>query len=141
MTFFMMMQASGIEPIVNKMTKHPLPITIIAWLFITAGVVGIAYHSTEINIYDLFGNELLLALFIRLLAVAGGVFTLRGANWARWLLLVWIAYHVCLSFFHDLSQVITHVIIMTATAYVLFRPAASAYFRKLNQSSASGNEK
>ena len=68
------------------MPKRPLPITIVAWLFIVAGIVGIAYHSTEINIHNLFGNDLLLALLVRLLAVIGRIFTLCGANWGRWLL-------------------------------------------------------
>ena len=36
-----------------------------------------------------------IALF-ELLAVLAGVFLLKGRNWARWLLLLWIAFHVIL---------------------------------------------
>ena len=31
------------------MSKRPLSITIIGWLFIATGVVGIAYHATELK--------------------------------------------------------------------------------------------
>ena len=34
------------------------------------------------------------------LAIVCGVFLLRGHNWARWLALAWIAFHVVLSAFH-----------------------------------------
>jgi len=54
---------------------------------------------------------------------------LRGLNWARWLLLVWIAYHVLISAFHSLSQLITHGLLLAGVAYLLFRPAVSAHFR------------
>ncbi len=76
------------------MNKRPLSVTLVGWLFIAAGIVGIAYHATEFNASDPFGYDLLLALGVRILAIVGGAFALRGANWARWLLLVWLAYHV-----------------------------------------------
>jgi hypothetical protein len=57
------------------------------------------------------------------------VFMLRGCNWARWLLLVWIAYHVILSAFHSLSELVMHSLLFALVAYFLLRPQASAYFR------------
>ncbi len=111
------------------MKKRPLPLIITAWLFITAGMVGFAYHATEININDLFGIDQLLVLFVRLLAVVGGIFTLRGANWGRWLLVVWLTYHVVLSYFHTLSEMAMHAVLLAVIAYFLFRPKASEYFR------------
>ncbi len=33
---------------------------------------------------------------------------LRGSNWARWLALAWIAFHVFLSFLHSWQQVLVH---------------------------------
>ena len=54
---------------------------------------------------------------------------LRGRNWARWLLLIWIAYHVILSGVHSLSQLVVHGLLFAVVAYFLFRPRASAYFR------------
>jgi len=54
---------------------------------------------------------------------------LRGRNWARWLLLIWIAYHVILSGVHSLFQLVVHGLLFAVIAYFLFRPRASAYFR------------
>jgi hypothetical protein len=54
---------------------------------------------------------------------------LRGRNWARWLLVAWLVYHVILSVFHPLPQLIMHGLLLVVMAYFLFRPRASAYFR------------
>jgi hypothetical protein len=62
------------------------------------------------------------------LAILGGVFVFRGSNWARWLLLVWTAYHVGLSAFHALSELAMHSLLFAVVAYFLFRSQASAYF-------------
>jgi len=47
----------------------------------------------------------------------------RGRNWARWLALVWMAFHVAISF-PVVRQVVTHSIIFALIAWVLFRPDA-----------------
>jgi hypothetical protein len=111
------------------MNKRPLSITVIGCLFVAAGVVGIAYHATEFNTQHPFEYEIVWACFVRLLAILGGAFVLRGNNRARWLLLVWIAYHVILSAFHSASEFVVHSLLLAVVAYVLFRPQASAYFR------------
>ena len=64
-----------------------------------------------------------------LLAIIGGVFTLRGRNWARWLCAVWMGGHVILSLFHSRWELLVHSLLFAAVLYVFFRPAASAYFR------------
>ncbi|MDP1677811.1 MAG: hypothetical protein Q8L88_13215 [Bacteroidota bacterium] len=111
------------------MIKRPLSVTIVGWLFIAAGIVGVAYHATELNIHNPFSNDQAWVLFSRLLAIVGGAFTLRGANWARWLLLVWIAYHVYISFFHEFSQLATHAVLLAVISYFLLRPDAKKYFQ------------
>lgn len=111
------------------MVNRPFSVALISWLFIAAGVTGIVYHSTEFNIHDPFERELLLGLFIRLLAIIGGIFMLRGAYWSRWLLISWMAYHVVLSFYHDLAQVVMHAVLLAVIAYFLFRPDAATYFK------------
>jgi hypothetical protein len=68
-------------------------------------------------------------LGVRVLAVLSGAFLLRGANWARWLALAWMAYHVVLSAWHSFAQTATHAILLVAIAYALLQPAAAAYFR------------
>src|SRR2546428_4180404 len=111
------------------MNKRPLSITVISWLFVAAGVIGLAYHATEFTADRPFQYDVVWVYFVRLLAILCGVFMLRGSNWARWLLLVWIAYHIILSAFHSLSEVLVHSLLLAVVAYFLFRPRASFYFR------------
>jgi hypothetical protein len=109
------------------MNKRPLSVTVIGWMFVAAGVLGLAYHATEFKMRP-FASGVVWLSFLRLLAILGGVFVLRGKNWARWVLLAWIAFHVILSAFHALSQVVVHGLLFAVVGYVLFRRQASAYF-------------
>ena len=108
--------------------KRPLAVTLIAWLFIAAGSIGIAYHANEFRTVD---ADLVWTLAIRLLAIVGGVYALRGANWARWVLLGWITFHVVLSMFHSLPEFSVHALLCAVVAYVLFRPQSTVYFRSM----------
>lgn len=110
--------------------KRPLAVTIIGWLFIIAGTVVFIYHAKELNIGDPFANDAVWVELVRLLAVAGGILTLRGSNIGRWLLISWMAYHVVLSFFHSFSELIVHVVVLAAVAYGLFHRRSAAFFRQ-----------
>jgi hypothetical protein len=111
------------------MSRRPRSVTLIGGLFIAAGAIGFAYHAGDLRIEGPFRYELVWVLFLRLLAIVGGIFVLRGANWARWLLLLWMGYHVVLSALHSVSELIMHSVLFAVIAYVLFRAQASAYFR------------
>jgi len=111
------------------MSPRPLAITLIGWLFIATGVIGFAYHANEFRAHEHPGNELVWVLAVRLSAILCGVLILRGSDWGRWGALAWIAYHVALSAFHSVSELVTHVTIFVALASLLLRPAAAAYFR------------
>jgi hypothetical protein len=111
------------------MNRRPLSVTVISCLFIAAGIIGFAYHATEFKPQGQFKYGLVWVCFVRLLAILSGLFMLRGSNWARWLLLLWIVYHVILSAFHTLSELAMHSLLLVVVAYFLFRPEASAYFR------------
>jgi hypothetical protein len=108
------------------MKKRPLSVTIIGWLFIVTGVVGIAYHSTEIRTSRPL--EYVPILFVRLLAIVGGGFLLRGHNWARWLVLAWLAYHVGLSYFHTPAEMVMHALLLVVIGWLLLRRNASRFF-------------
>jgi hypothetical protein len=108
---------------------RPLSVTIVAWLFVAAGAVGIAYHSRDLtgpgfSIGDIW------VLLVRLAAVVAGVYLLRGANWARVLAIAWMAFHVVLSAFHSMSELVIHLVFLTIIVTVLLRPAATAFFRR-----------
>jgi len=57
------------------------------------------------------------------------VYMLLGRNWARWLGLAWIAFHVIISAFHSAQELVIHGLLLALFAYFLLRPSASAYFR------------
>jgi hypothetical protein len=111
------------------MNKRPLSVTVISGIFLVAGVIGLAYHATEFKADGPFQYELVWVCLVRFLAIICAVFMLRAGNWARWLLVIWIAYHVILSAFHSAPALITHSLLLAVVAYFLFRPSASAYFR------------
>lgn len=109
-------------------SKRPISVTIVSWVYILAGTVGIAVHATEFDLRHPFSNDVVLALIVRLLAIVAGVFMLRGAKWARWLAIVWIAYHVVLSSFHSWGSAGIHALLLAVFAYFLFRRQAHTYF-------------
>jgi len=111
------------------MSKRPLSVTVIGWLFVLAGVIGLAYHASDFVARRPLEYDLVWVCFVRLLAILFGVFMLRDSNWARWGLIVWMAYHVILSGFHSVSKLVMHSVLLALIAYFLLRPAASAYFR------------
>lgn len=111
------------------MNKRPRSVTVISGIFMAAGVIGLAYHVTEFKTQDPFQYDLLWVFFLRLIAIICAVFMLRAGNWARWLLVTWIAYHVILSAFHSPPELILHSLLLAVVVYFLFRRSASVYFR------------
>jgi hypothetical protein len=120
------------------MTKRPPSITLIGWLFLVFGCVGVAVAlwpladaSASGRLADFRASLLDAALAgsVRLAAAVGGAFLLRGRDWARWLLIAWMVFHIGLSFLHSMQQVLVHSLLFGAIGYVLFRTPASAYFR------------
>lgn len=111
------------------MTANPRPIsiTILACLYIGVGVMGFIYHFRELLAlqHDSLWIELTEAL-----AVVCGVFMFRGNNWARWLALAWMLFHVIVSAFNSMHQFLMHSLICAVIAWVLLHPIAARYFRR-----------
>jgi len=108
------------------MKKRPLSITIIGLMFIAAGLAGLAYHAHEFNPRS---AQNLWVFLVRLLAILGGVFLLRGRNWARWLLVAWVGFHVALSVLHTPFELLVHGLLFAGLLVFLFRGPAPSYFR------------
>ena len=108
--------------------KRPLSITLIACLLILAGGAGVAYHITDVKSWHPFPYGYIAILLIRVLAILAGICMLRGRDWARWVALLWIAFHLVISFWNSWSQVAVHAVVLAIFACVLLRPAATAYF-------------
>ncbi len=110
------------------MNNRPLSVTIIGWLFIAAGAIGLVYHASELISRRPFSFYLVWVCLLRLMAIVCGVFLLRGSNLARWLLVIWIGYHVVLSVFQSWSSGAIHGLLLLVIAYFLFRSKVSPFF-------------
>jgi predicted cobalt transporter CbtA len=110
------------------MNTRPLSITVLSCVFAAAGAIGLAYHLIEFKAQHPFHYDIVWVSLVRLAAIVCGVFMLRGSNWARWLTLVWIAFHVVLSAFHSLQELVVHGLLFAVFTYFLFRPQATEYF-------------
>ena len=108
-------------------SKRPLSILILACAYLGIGIIGFVFHFRDFRQPDGLWIEL-----TEFLAILSGVFLLRGRNWARWLALAWITFHVVLSIFHSFREVAIHSLFFAAIAWFLFRPEAGRYFRNEN---------
>lgn len=111
------------------MMKRPLSVTIIGILYIVTGVVSSAFHLSEYKVQHPFQWDIVWIELVGLVAVVSGVFLLRGQNWARWLALAWMAFHVILSIFNTPRELAIHCLFFVILAYFLFRTPAVRYFR------------
>ncbi len=91
--------------------------------------IAVAAHLTEFEAGNAFQFDGVWVELVRFLAVICGAFMLRGHNWARWLALAWIAFHVILSGFHTFHEFAIHCLFCAVIAWFLFRPEAARYFR------------
>jgi hypothetical protein len=105
--------------------KRPIPVTILGYLFLGTGLAGLAYHFLR-GPLDWWVP---LISFIEIIAVVGGVFLLKGRNWARWLMLGWLAFHVVVSALHSMADCVAHVVLLLVVAYFLLTPPDSKYFQ------------
>jgi hypothetical protein len=112
------------------MRKLPWTVVVVGSLFVIAGVAGIIYHLPEWRASSGPPSREIWAVAIRLLAIICGVFLFLGKNWARWLAILWMAYHVGLSAFHSLSQTVTHVVLLAVITVLLYLPMSRRYFER-----------
>jgi len=105
--------------------KRPIPVTILGCFFVITGLASLAYHLS----HQPLDRWVALIFFIEVIAVVGGVFLLKGRNWARWLMLGWLAFHGVVSAFHSLSDCMAHAVLFLVVAYFLLTPPDSKYFQ------------
>jgi len=115
--------------------QRPRPLTIISWFFIIFGSIALLLGLLPLGeitlaqrIAELKGHW--MVHLSRILQIVAGVFMLRGHNWARWLLVVWIAFHIVISALHSAFQLGLHVFIFAVILYFVFRRDASSYFHR-----------
>ena len=99
--------------------RPPLSVLVIAVLFLGVGMVGFVYHFRTLLAWQ---QGSVWVESIELLAVVAGVFLLFGQNWARWLAVVWMAFHVVLSAFHSYAETAVHAAFLALIVWALFVP-------------------
>ena len=105
--------------------KRPFEVTFIGGLFILVGLGSTAFHLCAGPI----DRWTILIVAVGAAAVVGGIFLLLGRNWARWLLLVWLAAHVAISAFESVSETLAHGVLLAVIGYFLLWSAAAKYFQ------------
>lgn len=106
--------------------KRPYEVTVAGWLFIIIGTLNTAYHLWR----SAFDRWMVLILLLTVSAIVAGVFLLRGARWARWLALAWVAFHVVVSALNSFSAALPHVALLLVIGYVLLGPPTAQYYRQ-----------
>jgi len=106
------------------MKRRPLSITIISWIFIVFG--SIALLSGVLPLADLKSHWYIH--LSRILQIVAGVFMLYGRNWARWLLVVWIAFHIVVGALNGVVTLLMHIVIFSVVLFFVFRRDANTYF-------------
>jgi hypothetical protein len=116
--------------------QRPIAVTIISLLFIVIGAGGMIRGVLSLVVgrgAGITGHELVDASLVEVssfAALLSGMFMWRGANWARWLCIAWMAFHVVISLGHDKVKLIVHCVWLVLLTVVLFWPGANAYFRR-----------
>jgi hypothetical protein len=115
----------------------PLSIKIIGGFFVLIGVLTLSVSIWEVltvgHPHQGVGvparpeYQFAAAYLVRVTALIAGVALLAGRAWGRWLLVVWLAYHLVLSLFHSAAAVVVHSVLLGVGAYFLFRPEASLF--------------
>lgn len=113
--------------------QRPRSITFISWLFILFGLIALLSGLLPIGEVTMAQRvvELKSHWYVhlsRLLQIVSGVFMLYGRNWARWLLVAWIVFHIVISALHSALMLLMHIVIFSIILFFVFRRNASAYF-------------
>ncbi len=104
--------------------RPPVSVVVIACVYLAVGILGFIFHFRDLRHPDGISIEI-----TEIVAIIAGAFMLRAKNWARWLALVWMAFHVVLSAFGAFRELAIHSLILIVIAWFLFRSDARRYFR------------
>jgi len=112
------------------MKRPPVAVVVVSVIYLITGIVTLIFHSLEASRTPRLESDIFWILLVCLLAVVAGAFMLRGYDWARWLALAWMAFHVALSAFHAMRELAVHSLMLVLFAYLLFRPESRSWFRR-----------
>jgi hypothetical protein len=109
--------------------KRPLSVTIIGWLFVATGAIAAAFYLSGYRPARPFDYDIVWPVLVNLIAIVAGYYMLRGRDWARWLALAWMGFHVAISVGHPMQELAIHSALFVLLAVFLFRRPAAEYFR------------
>ena len=110
--------------------RRPISVTVIGSLFMLVGLIATAFWFRQFLGTAPPSDEKMiwLAVAINLLAGFAGVGLLRGRNWARWMVVAWMASHVVLSLWHSVFEVCAHAVMLALLWFFLFKSRAALFF-------------
>lgn len=118
------------------MTRRPLSVTFTGWLYLVVNVVALAYHYSDV-LPPHHSKDLWVDL-VRALGVLAGAFILRGANWARWLAILWMAFHVWVGWLNGWNLGLVHSGFFVLILWLLFLlPRSRAWFAERSHASTT----
>lgn len=115
--------------LLDRLRVSPKSVLAIGMLFVGIGLLDLYWGLAPLlGVTARWKGDALEVFGIGVAALVGGLWTLKGCNWARWLLAVWMVLHIALSASQP-STVVIHAVIFAIVIATLFNPTASHYFR------------
>jgi hypothetical protein len=121
------------------MNPRPVSVTIVACMYLAVGAIGLVYHFAEFTARHAFQYDMVWIELTQFVAILAGAFMLRRNDWARWIAVAWIGFHVILSAFHAFSELAIHCLLCAVICWCLFRPDATRYFRRARETATHGS--
>jgi hypothetical protein len=104
-------------------------VSVVAWLLIVVGAAGVGLHAIRSFQHGPPGLDVLYVILVCLIAIACGLFLLRGRRWARWLAVAWFAIHVVVGALHSWQSAVMHGLLLAICTYALFCNEATTWFQ------------
>ena len=128
------------------MKHRPTSVTVIAWVFIIMGGIGIVTTTIMMNDSTLLEirNKSSLSIPIQnaksyfgtIVILVSGLALLKGYNWSRLLYIGWCVIGFVIELFTSpfITALIPSLIVFIVVVFFLFRPKANEYFSSLESS-------
>lgn len=122
------------------MKKRPTSVTVIAWILIVTGGIGLVMNTLTMGnpmIQEMMSRtslpiptQYVMAYAGLLVTVVSGIALLKGINWARFLYVGWsvIALVVGIATTPIKAGLIPGAVVLIVIAFFLFRPKVNEYF-------------
>ncbi|HEY2855017.1 MAG TPA: hypothetical protein VGJ18_19320 [Gemmatimonadaceae bacterium] len=115
--------------------RPPVAVLVVAGAYLAVGIGGFVAHFHDLLTTPSEGVWIELTEFV---AVVAAVFLLRGRNWARWLAVAWITFHVVLSAFGNIRELSMHAALTMLIVWLLFRQGTARWFQPMRAEPVAG---